>query len=112
MPAIATSPEARTRSHTIGLPDLRGNRKKSQKGTGSGSLLRKAVGELLLQSRQHWRRYRVSHANSIRGQPQHAIGIDAQLTGLMVGKRHKALINGPATTVHVRMYQTLRRHLQ
>src|SRR3546814_9234471 len=53
-----------------------------------------------------------SDLNSIRGQQQHAIGIDEQRTGLMVGKRDKALHNGPDTTVHVRMHQTPRRLFQ
>src|SRR3546814_6113923 len=35
-----------------------------------------------------------------------------QRTGLMVGKRDKALHNGPDTTVHVRMHQTPRRLFQ
>src|SRR3546814_21194828 len=35
-----------------------------------------------------------------------------QRTGLMVGKRDKALHNGPGTTVHVRMHQTPRRLFQ
>src|SRR3546814_12072486 len=38
--------------------------------------------------------------------------MDEQRTGLMVGKRDKALHNGPDTTVHVRMHQTPRRLFQ